>query len=107
MTDWKDWVPDQAIEELTLRRALADFEDPVKMASKLFQEALPLSVMGVTHLAIHSPNEAIRFNAQKYVIDRSMGTTSAPTARMEEKPAWEKIFEQISTETDRMANKDL
>lgn len=105
MPDWKEWVPDEAIEELTLRRALADVEDPVKLAGKLFQEALPLSVMGVTHLAVHSQNEMIRFNAQKYVIDRSMGTTAAPARPMEERPAWERIFDQIASESDKFAGK--
>lgn len=100
MTEWADWVPEKAIEELTLKRALQDVEDPVKMANDLLKDALPLAVMGMTHLAIHEPNPQIRFNAQKYVIDRNMGSVQSPTKPDSEAPAWQKIFDSIAVVSD-------
>jgi hypothetical protein len=94
--DWKEWVPAEAVEELTLKRALQDVEDPVKMANDLFKESLPLAVMSMTHLAIHENNPQIRFNAAKYVIDRNMGSVQSPTKPESEAPAWQKIFDSIA-----------
>lgn len=96
----RDWVPDQEIEKLTLRRALQDQEDPAKMAADLFKEALPLAVMSMTHMAIHSPTEPIRFQAAKYVIDRSMGPVTATTKPVDERPAWEKLLQTVTVETN-------
>jgi len=98
--EYSEWVPSVAIEELTLKRALQDVEDPVKLAAELFREALPLAVMGVTHIAIHEPNPLIRFNAQKYVIDRNMGSVQSPTKPDSEVPAWQKIFDTIAEVAD-------
>lgn len=100
MTEWKDWVPDKAIEELTLKRALQTVEDPIKMANELFKEALPLATMGMVHIAVHEPNPQIRFNAQKYVIDRNMGSVQSPTKPESEAPAWQKIFDSIAVVAD-------
>jgi hypothetical protein len=102
--EWEAWVPRKAIEELTVRRALADVEDPVRIANQLLKETLPIAVMGMTHMAIHEPNPALRFQAQKYVIDRSMGTTNNPTGRpTDDRPAWEKIFESVAVAADEVA----
>lgn len=102
----RDWVPDDAIEELTLRRAMQTVEDPAKIAADLFKEALPLSVMSMTHLAIHSPTEAIRFQASKYVIDRSMGPVTATTKPVDERPAWEKLLQTITVEADAVTKSE-
>lgn len=99
----KDWVPEEAIANLTLRRALQDKEDATKLAAELFKEALPVSVMAMTHLAIHSPTEAIRFQASKYVIDRSMGPVTSQIKPVDERPAWEKLFETVTVEVDAIS----
>lgn len=107
MTDqWEEWVPSKAVEELTLKRALADVEDPVKMAADLFRESLPLAVMGLTHTAIYEPNVVVRTAAQKYVIDRSMGTTASPSKLPDDKPVWERIFDSVAVESDKMMRKE-
>jgi len=99
----QEWVPEDAIEKLTLARALQQVEDPAKLAAELFKEALPTAVMSMTHMAIHSPTEAIRFQAAKYVIDRSMGPVTATSKPVDERPAWEKLLETITVEVDAQA----
>jgi len=106
MADWEEWVPQKAVEELTLKRALQDVEDPLKMANDLFKESLPLAVMGLTHTAIHEPNPVIRLAAQRYVIDRSMGTTTSPTKIAEDKPVWERIFDSVAVETEKFSRSE-
>lgn len=99
---WKDWIPEQAVEELTLKRALQDVEDPAKMANDLFKEALPLAVMSMTHLAIHEQNPQIRFNAAKYVIDRNMGSVQSPTKPESDAPAWQRIYDSIAVVSENI-----
>lgn len=100
----REWVPAVAIEELTLKRALQDVEDPVKLANDIMKDALPLVTMGMTHTAIHEPNALIRTNAQKYVMDRMLGAVGNPTKPESEAPAWQKIFDSIAVVADTKAS---
>ena len=100
MPEYRDWLPDVAIEELTLKRALQDIEDPIKMANDIMKEALPLVTMGLTHTAVHEPNPLIRTTAQKYVLDRMLGSVTSPTKPESEAPAWQKIFDSIAVVAD-------
>lgn len=99
MPDYREWVPDEAIEALTVRRALQDVEDPIKMAADIIREALPLATMSMTHMAIHSPTESIRLNAAKYVMDRALG--DGKDLRLpDNRPAWDKIFDSVLVEVE-------
>lgn len=98
---WQEWIPEQAIEELTLKRALQTVEDPAKLAAELFREALPVAVMRMTHLALHERNPVVAFNASKYVIDRNMGSVQSPTKPDSDVPAWQKIFDTIAEVADK------
>lgn len=100
MTEYEEWVPSVAIEQLTLKRALQDVEDPIKMANDILKESLPLVTMGAVHTAIHEPNPMIRFNAQKYLMDRSLGSVTSPIKPESEAPAWQKIFDSIAVVAD-------
>ena len=95
--DYKDWVPDEAIENLTLKRALQDVEDNIRLASDIFKECAPVAAMSMCHMAVHSPSEQVRLTAAKMVIDRAMGTPSAQKMAVE-KPVWEKLFENVVSE---------
>lgn len=97
---WEAWIPSKAIEELTVRRALANHEDPIKLANQLLRESLPVAVMGMTHLAKFETNPVVRFNAQKYIIERVMGGTNSKALPASDKPAWEKIFDSVAVASD-------
>lgn len=98
--DYQEWVPDVAIEQLTLKRALQDVEDPIKLANDMIKEALPLVTMGMVHTAVHEPNAVTRYNAQKYLMDRSLGSVTSPVKPESEAPAWQKIFDTIAVVAD-------
>lgn len=98
MSDSRAWVPDEAVEALTVRRALQKFEDPVKMSADIIKEHLPLATMSMVHLAIYSNTEMIRFNASKYIMDRAMDTRKGGIP--DDKPAWEKIFDSTVVEVN-------
>lgn len=95
-----EWVPERAIEELTLKRALQDIEDPIKLANQIMKECLPLVTMGMTHAAVYEQNPMIRYNSQKYVMDRMLGSVQSPTKPESEAPAWQKIFDSIAVVAD-------
>jgi len=95
--DSPEWLPDKAIEELTLKRALAKIEDSLTLAGDLFKDCAPIAAMSICHMAIHSPTDNVRLAAAKHVVDRAMGTP-APTPKMErEKPIWEELFDSVTT----------
>ncbi len=101
MSDLRSWVPDDAVEELTVRRALSKVEDPIKMSADIIREKLPLTTMSMVHLAINCPTEAVRFQAAKYIMDRALG--DGKDLRLpDNKPAWEKIYDSILTEVDEI-----
>jgi len=96
--DSPEWLPDKAIEELTLKRALSKIENSLTLASDIFKDCAPIAAMSICHMAIHSPTEQIRLAAGKHVVDRAMGTP-APTPRIErDKPIWEDLFESVKQE---------
>lgn len=101
MPDYREWVPDEAVEKLTVRRALQEVEDPLKMAAELLKEALPLATMSMTHMAIYSSTESIRFQAAKYVMDKSLGD-SKDLKLPDNKPAWEQIYESTLVEAENI-----
>lgn len=100
---FKHWVPDEAIEALTLRRALATVEDPVTMANTLFKENLPLAAMAMTHLAIHSPSEPIRYQAAKFVIERMMDPGKSLNGG-KDRPIWQEIYEAVVVQNKEISN---
>lgn len=97
MSDLRAWVPDEAVEKLTVRRALVQDEDPVKMATEIIKENLPIAAMAMAHLAINSQTEMVRLNAAKYLMDRAFD----PKGKLPDaKPAWDKVFESTMVEID-------
>lgn len=97
MPDLRGWVPEEAIEKLTLERALHANEDPIEMATKIIKENLPIAAMSMAHLAVYSPTEMVRLNAAKYLMDRAFD----PKGKLPDaKPAWDKVFESAMVEID-------
>jgi len=105
MTDNRDWIPDAAIENLTVRRALMDIEDPVKLANQILKETVPLATMSMAHLAIHCPVDSVRYQAAKYVMDRVLGP--ANQGADEVRPAWEDIYEAVLVEAEQAKHDSL
>lgn len=104
MVDRREWVPDEAVEQLTVRRAFQKVEDPLKMAADILKEALPVAALSMVHLAIHSPTEGIRYNASKYVMDRTLG--DGKDMRLpDNKPAWDRIFDSAMVEVESALKK--
>jgi hypothetical protein len=99
MVEYQEWDPDKALQNLTMEKSLEGLENNIAVAKRLFEENLPLSVMSICHMAVHSPSEGIRFSAAKYVVDRTMGP-SGGTVSQEGQHAWQAVYDSILTEAE-------
>jgi len=98
-----EWSAESALNNLRHERALDAHDTPQVTAKRLFEECLPVATMAICHLAIHSSTEVIRFNAAKYVVERTMG----PAERMasaDGRHAWDDIYENVVDEAEGYLN---
>lgn len=93
------WDPIQALKNLTMEKALDSTDTPEMVARRLFKENLPVAVMAICHLATYSDTEVVRFNAAKFVVERTMGPAERVIAQ-DGKHAWDDIYENVVTEAE-------
>lgn len=96
--DAGDWDPKRALENLKLENALEGLGSQHAMAKRLFEEALPVATMAIVHLATHSMTEIIRFNAAKYVVERTMGPAERMVGTGDGRHAWDDIYDDVVEE---------
>lgn len=92
------WVPDEAVRNLTMERALHSNETHTQLAKRLLEEALPLATMAVTHMALNSRKEEVRLAAAKYVMEHSLGAPGKATDVPTGKHVWDSIHEAVLVE---------
>lgn len=95
------WIPEEAVRNLTMERALHSHESYAATAKRLLEENLPLAVISVTHMALYDTKPEVRLAAAKYVIDQSMGSPN----RKEDVPAsgkhaWESIHDAVLVDVE-------
>lgn len=66
------WEPDKIIDALAEEKSAFELSDPA-LAEKILKENSAMCAQGIVRIAIHSPNEKMRFDAQRYVLDRVLG----------------------------------
>ena len=93
------WVPQKAIEALTMYQQYNEGtekpETPVEFSQRLVHEWLPAVTMGMIHIALHSVDERIRMAAQKYLMDRSMGTPHTADLPEAGNAAFKELLEDV------------
>lgn len=96
------WVPQNAIQALTMyeqyNTGVSEPETPVEFSNRLVQEWLPAVTMGMIHIALHSVDERIRMSAQKYLMDRSMGTPPAAELPSGSNSAFKELLDGVLVE---------
>jgi hypothetical protein len=97
--DADEWDAKRALENLKMEHALDAHGTPQTTAKRLFEEALPVATMAITHLAMHSATEVIRFNAAKYVVERTMGPAERVVS-VDGRHAWDDIYESVTDEAE-------
>lgn len=94
-----EWSPERALNNLRHERALDAHDTPQVTAKRLFEESLPVATMAICHLAMHSSTEIIRFNAAKYIVERTMGPAERSTP-LDGRHAWDDIYENVVDEAE-------
>lgn len=98
-----DWDPAKALEMLTMERALDSMESPQILAKRLLEECLPMATMSLCHIAVHGDSEVMRFQASKYVVERTMGPAERlPT--VEGRNVWDEIYDKVTVEAEEYLN---
>lgn len=69
------WIPEDALAEIAEERSrpAVDGETHQQYARRLMEESLPQVTKGLIFTAVHSVNDRIRLDAQKYLVDRILG----------------------------------
>lgn len=82
----------------------SDGETPAQYAQRMFHENSPIAAQAIIHLAVHSPNEKMRFDAARYITERVLGPTNAPTSASEESPLTKLLTTFVSDIEDHANN---
>lgn len=97
----KEWIPDDALESMIMERSLHSGENNVKTSRRLIDENIPIVTQAMLHLAIHSASERIRFDASRYLMDRSLGRASEESVAPESTPVSE-FLESVLQDIDQV-----
>lgn len=97
------WIPDDAIRNLTFERQMHSNETTYQLSKRLLEENLPLTIMGMVHLAINCKDERTRLTAQKYIIDYTMGVAKTGTGNElpEGKEPWTNVYSSVLVQRDQ------
>ena len=93
------WNPQAALNALTCERTVGVEETEEDISRRLFRENLPMATLAITHLAQHAPNERVRLDAAKYVVERNLGRIQDANPFSTEDP-----FERLLAEVVRESN---
>lgn len=99
------WMPDDAVRNLTMEKALHSHESHTQLAKRLLEEALPLATMSVTHMALNSRKEEVRLAAAKYVMEHALGAPGKNTDVPTGKHVWDNIHEAVLIDSPTSSNR--
>lgn len=104
LTRMDDWDANAALANLSMEKALSELGSPQETAKRLFEENLPLATMAICHLATRADNDAIRFNAAKYVVERTMGPAEKQD-KIEGRHIWDDVYDEVTDDLHEQAER--
>lgn len=69
---FKAWDPTEALQRLVEEKAVIGDGDPVPLAARIVRDCAPEAALSMVHLAIHSVDERMRFQASRYILDATL-----------------------------------
>ena len=69
----QDWDIEDALRSMEIEKQIHRDQSSGDIAARIFDENTVPAALALVHLAQHSPNEKIRMDAAKYVLERVMG----------------------------------
>ena len=98
------WDAELALKSLVFEAEMHG-ESEQQTASRVFRENLPLAAQAICHVARYAPNERIRLDAAKYVVERNLGRLADVQPTSTEDP-FEKLLAEVVVETTRKPAND-
>ena len=102
--DGEPWVTDEAFDNLVMERVVNPAESAEELTMRLFREASPVATQGIIHLALKGASERVRFEAQKYIVDRTVGRIGDAKPDTDASQSWEKFMSEVIKDTEAHAN---
>src|SRR5688500_819649 len=84
------WDSDEALENLKMERQVNPDRDSEALCRKMLEDAAPMALQSIIHIALHSGNDNTRFNAAKYITDKVLEDDTAGTVSK-----WEQIVGEV------------
>ena len=72
----QEWDVEDALRSLEIEKQVHPDESSKDIAKRIFDENTVPAALALVHLAQHSPNEKIRLDSAKYVLERVLGRIS-------------------------------
>ena len=69
---FKAWDPTEALQRLVQEKEVIGDGDPVPLAERIIRDSAPEAALSMVHLAIHSVDERMRFQASRYVLEHTL-----------------------------------
>ena len=92
----QEWDVEDALRSMEVERQIHQDQTPSEIATRIFDENMVPSALAIVHLAQHSPNEKIRMDAAKYVLERILGRIGDESKSSETNPL-ERLLAEIVT----------
>jgi hypothetical protein len=97
----KEWDPDEALASLKSETDIMHDGNPKATADKILTENVAAAASQMIWSALHSPNEKIRMDASKYVLERVLGPVK------DGKPVGEDPLSELLVEAAKAARGEL
>lgn len=94
--DHGQWNPDDLLRSLQEESEVFDLP-PKEMAEKKFKDAVAFAADSVIWVSRYSPNEKLRFDASRYIVDRVLGK---PTDGLGKTDLFEKFLNDVEVEAN-------
>ena len=98
-----DWDPDTALTALADEAGVMDYS-PAEQATKVFEQGVALAATSIMHIAMHSPNEKLRLDASRYVVDRLLGRVGEEKVTSTAKDPFEALLGDVIMQVEEHAN---
>lgn len=92
-----NWDPEAALRSLVTETQVMDGESPEQTMMRLFKENGPIAALSICQISQHSPNERLRLDASKYVMDRVLGRIGDADTTIESDPLEDLLSKILAT----------
>ncbi len=94
------WDTDEALESLSLDRAMRPDESDAELTKRLLMQAAPQAATSIIAIAMHARSDTARLAAARYIVDLTRDETAASGAAQ----TWESLISDVVSKAEIFAN---